>query len=106
MDVRRLAGRNMGNVGPKLDPAKPQVLIYEPTGDTLRLVAAEWFMPADLADEPGRRVLADESGAEVSDDRVFVRRIGTEDGPPAQVTRVTAYPWNRASLRWPILLPY
>ena len=40
---------NMGNVGPTLDPAKPQVLIYEPVGDKLRLVAAEWFMPAQLA---------------------------------------------------------
>ena len=40
---------NMGNVGPTLDPAKPQVLIYKPEGDTLRLVAAEWFMPADVA---------------------------------------------------------
>ena len=40
---------NMGNVGPKLDPAKPQVLIYEPVGDRLRLVAAEWFMPAEIA---------------------------------------------------------
>lgn len=40
---------NMGYVGPTLDPAKPQVLIYEPVGDSLRLVAAEWFMPADVA---------------------------------------------------------
>ena len=40
---------NMGNIGPTLDPAKPQVLIYEPVGDKLRLVAAEWFMPAQLA---------------------------------------------------------
>jgi hypothetical protein len=40
---------NMGNVGPKLDPAKPQVLIYEPAGDKLKLVAAEWFMPTELA---------------------------------------------------------
>lgn len=36
-------------VGPKLDPAKPQVLIYEPSGDKLKLVAAEWFVPAALA---------------------------------------------------------
>jgi hypothetical protein len=36
---------NMGNVGPTLDATKPQVLIYEPTGDKLTLVAAEWFMP-------------------------------------------------------------
>ena len=36
---------NLQLVGPTLDPAKPQVLIYEPDGDKLRLVAAEWFMP-------------------------------------------------------------
>jgi len=29
----------------KLDPLKPQVLVYEPVGDKLRLVAAEYFMP-------------------------------------------------------------
>lgn len=40
---------NMGFVGPALDPAKPQVLIYEPVGDSLRLVAAEWFMPSEVA---------------------------------------------------------
>ena len=39
---------NLANVGPTLDPAKPQVLIYEPVGDKLKLVAAEWFSPADL----------------------------------------------------------
>ena len=42
---------NMGNVGPTLDPAKPQVLIYEPAGDKLRLVAAEWFVPTAVAGE-------------------------------------------------------
>lgn len=39
---------NLGNVGPTLDPTKPQVLMYEPVGDKLRLVAAEWFVPAAL----------------------------------------------------------
>lgn len=39
---------NMGNIGPTVDAAKPQVLIYEPVGDKLRLVAAEWFVPAHL----------------------------------------------------------
>ena len=39
---------NMGNIGPTLDTSKPQVLIYEPVGDKLRLVAAEWFVPAQL----------------------------------------------------------
>ena len=36
---------NLQLVAPTLDPAKPQVLIYEPAGDKLRLVAAEWFLP-------------------------------------------------------------
>lgn len=40
---------NLQWIGPVLDPARPQVLIYEPDGDKLRLVAAEWFMPAELA---------------------------------------------------------
>lgn len=40
---------NLGLIGPELDPTKPQVLIYEPEGDELRLVAAEWFLPADAA---------------------------------------------------------
>ena len=34
-----------GSLGPVPDPAKPQVLIYEPDGDKLRLVAAERFIP-------------------------------------------------------------
>ena len=40
---------NLQNIGPQLDPARPQVLIYQPVGDSLRLAAAEWFVPADLA---------------------------------------------------------
>jgi hypothetical protein len=36
---------NFGLVGPVPDPNKPPVLIYEPQGDKLRLVAAEWFIP-------------------------------------------------------------
>jgi hypothetical protein len=40
---------NVGNIGPALDPMKPQVLIYEPVGDKLRLVAAEWLVPTALA---------------------------------------------------------
>jgi hypothetical protein len=36
---------NPANIGPKLDPAKPQVLIYEPVGGKLVLAAAEWLMP-------------------------------------------------------------
>lgn len=40
---------NMQRIGPTLDPAKPQVLIYEPVGDSLRLAAAEWFVPVAAA---------------------------------------------------------
>jgi hypothetical protein len=40
---------NMANVGPKLDPAKPQILIYEPVDGRLELAAAEYFMPVPLA---------------------------------------------------------
>lgn len=40
---------NPANIGPVLDPAKPQVLIYEPVGDKLVLTAAEWFMPVQAA---------------------------------------------------------
>ena len=43
---------NTSFIGPKLDSLRPQVLIYEPTGNRLRLVAAEWFMPTALAKEP------------------------------------------------------
>jgi len=40
---------NVANIGPKLDPAKPQVLIYEPVNGKLRLAAAEWFVPVQVA---------------------------------------------------------
>ncbi len=40
---------NLGYVGQALAPDKPQVLIYEPRGDKLHLVAAEWFVPAQAA---------------------------------------------------------
>ena len=45
---------NTAHVGPQLDPAKPQVLIYEPIdGGKLKLVAAEWFVPAQIVgDKP------------------------------------------------------
>jgi hypothetical protein len=36
---------NLASIGPVPDPLKPQLLVYEPDGDKLRLVAAEWFIP-------------------------------------------------------------
>jgi hypothetical protein len=53
---------NMGNVGPTLDPAKPQILIYEPVGDKLRLVAAEWFMPTEVAGGKAPSIFGQELG--------------------------------------------
>jgi hypothetical protein len=44
---------NLNHVGPNLDPAKPQVLLYEPVEGKLKLVGAEWFMPAQVVgDKP------------------------------------------------------
>lgn len=40
---------NAANIGPKLDPTKPQILIYEPQGNKLVLAAAEWFVPVQVA---------------------------------------------------------
>src|SRR5688500_19961380 len=40
---------NAANIGPNLDPAKPQVLIYEPVGNKLVLAGAEWFVPVAVA---------------------------------------------------------
>lgn len=42
---------NPAFIGPTLDSLKPQILIYEPVGNRLRLVAAEWFVPTALAKE-------------------------------------------------------
>lgn len=36
---------NPALIGTPLESTKPQVLIYEPQGDKLKLVAAEWFVP-------------------------------------------------------------
>ena len=36
---------NPALISPELDPGKPQILVYEPVGDRLELVAAEWLVP-------------------------------------------------------------
>lgn len=40
---------NPALIGPKLDSLKPQILIYEPVGNRLQLVAAEWFVPTAVS---------------------------------------------------------
>ena len=42
---------NLGAIGPQPDSRRPPVLIYEPHGDTLRLVGAEWFVPTQVTKE-------------------------------------------------------
>jgi len=36
---------NRSLIGPIPDPMRPQILLYEPDGDKLGLIAAEWFIP-------------------------------------------------------------
>jgi len=36
---------NPALISPAVDPDKPQILVYEPKGGKLELVAAEWFVP-------------------------------------------------------------
>ena len=43
---------NPANIGPTLDSLKPQVLLYEPVGDKLKLVGAEWFVPVAVSKTP------------------------------------------------------
>lgn len=45
---------NVGLLGKPLDPTKPQILVYEPVGGKLQLVAAEWFVPLspDVKERP------------------------------------------------------
>ena len=42
---------NLNLIGKPLDPTKPTVLMYEPRGDSLVLVGAEWFVPVEAAPE-------------------------------------------------------
>ncbi|HUR95011.1 MAG TPA: hypothetical protein VMY76_10535 [Gemmatimonadales bacterium] len=51
---------NLQLIGKPLDPAKPQVLIYEPEGDRLRLAAAEWFVPTEAAGQTRPTILGQE----------------------------------------------
>jgi hypothetical protein len=45
---------NAANIGATLDSLKPQVLMYEPVGDKLVLVGAEWFVPVAVSKDPPR----------------------------------------------------
>jgi len=45
---------NVTTIGPVPDPTRPNVLIYEPVGNELRLVAVEWLVPlaSDIKERP------------------------------------------------------
>lgn len=49
-------------IGPNLDPAKPQVLIYEMDGDKLKLAAAEWFVPVEAAGKAAPKIFGQQLG--------------------------------------------
>lgn len=36
---------NPALISAEVDPTRPQILVYEPVGESLELVAAEWFVP-------------------------------------------------------------
>lgn len=42
---------NVSLIGPQVDTLHPQVLIYEPRGERLELVAAEWFVPTQVTQQ-------------------------------------------------------
>ena len=67
---------NLTVMGPP-DPAKPNVLIYEPSGGKLRLVAVEWLVPltADTKERPsvfGEKFLGPMEGHEPLIPKEFV----------------------------------
>jgi hypothetical protein len=51
---------NMQLIGRPLEISKPQVLIYEPHGDSLELAAAEWFVPVEAAGQTRPRIFGQE----------------------------------------------
>ena len=42
---------NPSFIGPTPDPEHPPILLYEPQGDAMHLVGAEWFVPLAIANE-------------------------------------------------------
>jgi len=42
---------NPAYIGPTPDPERPPILLYEPDGDTMHLVGAEWFVLLAIANE-------------------------------------------------------
>lgn len=47
---------NASLIGPTPDPDKPQVLMYEPVGGKLRLIAVEWLVPLATGIEEAPRL--------------------------------------------------
>ena len=49
-----VSGDTIRPIMDQLDPLKPQILVYEPVGGKLQLVAAEWFVPIspEVKDRP------------------------------------------------------
>lgn len=71
-------------VGQALDPTKPQILIYEPDGDKLRLVAAEWFVPVAAAGAERPTIFGQEFGGPM---------VGHEPVMPASLHHYDLHVW-------------
>jgi len=54
---------NIALLGAELDPVRPQVLVYAPLGDKLKLIAAEWFIPLSTGIKERPKLLASRSMA-------------------------------------------
>ena len=76
---------NTANIGPQLDPAKPQVLIYEPVGGKLKLVAAEWFVPA--------QIVGDKPAPEIFGQKLVGPMDGHEPIMPASLRHYDLHVW-------------
>ena len=74
---------NLQHFGRQLDPAKPQVLIYEPVGGKLRLAAAEWFVPTYPSPRyrrrPSRGAARSRSASRRCSDARAARRAGSSN---------------------------
>jgi hypothetical protein len=86
---------NRALLGPAADPMRPQILLYEPVGDKLQLVAAEWFIPLAtgvkeaLQTQPGGPVPALQRQPEMSEGRVH-SHSGARKKRSASMSKTTA----------------
>ena len=75
---------NTANVGPTLDPTKPQILLYEEVNGKLKLTAAEWFMP---------EAVANGKAPEIFGQKLYGPMPGHEPIMPAEFSHYDLHVW-------------